>query len=501
MDGNYQGSVTTDDNGEASYTVQRTVSYSVTSTKKTYVKNWNDLSKSQQKEATDNGWYDSSAKAYAVAMQEAQKLAEQKISALKSASVHTWMVRETKSPFGHLIPDQTDQSKVEQGGVRSFTFNYTNEFQKSDLEIFKQGTVKNKRGDLGVEANLQNAVYELYADHDITGSDNKSVVYKAGTLVTQMVTDADGYAKVTDLYPGYYRLHEKYAPLGYKLSSNDISVTVNKNTSQYLKEQQYEGTIQVVKTFGEENVPEAQAVFEVYDSKNNLKQTITTNDKGIAETDLLPYGAYRIHQTKTTDGYDMVPDKWVSIDGSKMIYKVESNDPKQHAGIMLTKVTRISDKETGTYTKKEEYKAEFQIIDQSTKKVIETLITDENGAAQQSGKLDPGIYTVHQTKGSDNYKIADDFDVTIKDGDKKFKKFELDNYYNGDKIRVRKTMVKNGKSKPEPGAEFVVLDESMVKDFKDQTLATSQDRLHYIEKLKKDNRDANSWNISHRFRR
>ena len=30
----------------------------------------------------------------------------------------------------------------------------------------------------------------------------------------------------------------------------------------------------------------------------------------------------------------------------------------------------------------------------------------------------------------------------------------------------------------------------MVKDFKDQTLATSQDRLHYIEKLKKDNRDA-----------
>ena len=51
----------------------------MTSTKKTYVKNWNDLSKSQQKEATDNGWYDSSAKAYAVAMQEAQKLAEQKI--------------------------------------------------------------------------------------------------------------------------------------------------------------------------------------------------------------------------------------------------------------------------------------------------------------------------------------------------------------------------------------------------------------------------------------
>ena len=35
-----------------------------------------------------------------------------------------------------------------------------------------------------------------------------------------------------------------------------------------------------------------------------------------------------------------------------------------------------------------------------------------------------------------------------------------------------------------------MLDESLVKDFKDQTLATSEDRLSYIEKLKKNNKDA-----------
>ena len=489
MDGTLKGTVQTDENGEASYTVQRTLSSKGSSKDKTYVTNWNDLSKAQKKDATKNGWYDSKAKAYSVALQEAVKDAQNKIAAMKSASVHTWMTRETKSAFGHLLPDQTDQSKIEQGGVRSFTFNYTNEFKMVDLEIFKQGRVKNPKGDLGVEANLKNAVYELYAARDITGSDNKSTVYTAGTLITQLVTDVNGYAKVTDLYPGYYRLHEKTAPLGYKTSSQDVYVTVDKNTTQYLPEDEYEGTIEVVKTFGGKNVPEAQAVFEIYDSKNNLKETITTDTNGVAQTSLLPYGAYRIHQTKTTDGYEMVPDKWVTIDGSKTTYKVESNDPEKHAAIAVTKVTRISDKETNIYTKKEEYKAEFQIINKETKKVVETLVTDENGAAQ-TGELQPGTYTVHQTKGTKNYKIAEDFDVTIKDGDKELHKFEIDNPYDGPKVRIKKTMVRNGKSKPEPGAEFVILDESLVKEFKDQTLATSEDRLAYIEKLEKSNKEA-----------
>lgn len=489
MDGTLKGTVQTDENGEASYTVQRTLSSKGSSKDKTYVTNWNDLSKAQKKEAIKNGWYDSRAKAYSVALQEAVKDAQNKIAAMKSASVHTWMIRETKSAFGHLLPSQTDQSKVEQGGVRSFTFNYTNEFKMVDLEIFKQGKVKNPKGDLGVEANLKNAVYELYAARDITGSDNKSTVYTAGTLITQLVTDANGYAKVTDLYPGYYRLHEKTAPLGYKTSSQDVYVTVDKNTTQYLPEDEYEGTIEVVKTFGGKNVPEAQAVFEIYDSKNNLKETITTDTNGVAQTSLLPYGAYRIHQTKTTDGYEMVPDKWLTIDGSKTTYKVESNDPEKHAAIAVTKVTRISDKETNIYTKKEEYKAEFQIINKETKKVVETLVTDENGAAQ-TGELQPGTYTVHQTKGTKNYKIAEDFDVTIKDGDKELHKFEIDNPYDGPKVRIKKTMVRNGKSKPEPGAEFVILDESLVKEFKDQTLVTSEDRIAYIEKLEKSNKEA-----------
>ena len=77
----------------------------------------------------------------------------------------------------------------------------------------------------------------------------------------------------------------------------------------------------------------------------------------------------------------MVPDKWVTVNGSKATYEVESNDPEKYAAIALTKVTTINDKETNTYVKKEEYNAEFQIINKATKKVVETLVTDENGKA------------------------------------------------------------------------------------------------------------------------
>ena len=110
MDGTLKGTVQTDENGEASYTVQRTLSSKGSSKDKTYVTNWNDLSKAQKKDATKNGWYDSKAKAYSVALQEAVKDAQNKIAAMKSASVHTWMTRETKSAFGHLLPDQTVES-------------------------------------------------------------------------------------------------------------------------------------------------------------------------------------------------------------------------------------------------------------------------------------------------------------------------------------------------------------------------------------------------------
>ena len=105
------------------------------------------------------------------------------------------------------------------------------------------------------------------------------------------------------------------------------------------------------------------------------------------------------------------------IDGSIISYQIEAYIAREAVAISISKTKVITDTQTSTNTERPEAGAKFEIIRKSDQKVVETLTTDENGYAS-SRQLDPGTYTVHQIKGSDNYAFVKDFDVTLKDGDK-----------------------------------------------------------------------------------
>lgn len=481
MDGQYKATVETGSNGEISYTVPRTLSYQVSTEKKTYIKNWNELSKRQQTECTKNGWYMNKASAQTAANKELAQKVSAAIASKKAASKHAWTVKETKAPFGHFLPDQKDQTQYESSNVRSFTYTFHDEFQMVNLKIQKKST----SDDDGCEASLQGAVYGLYAKENIKGSDNKTVVYSADTLVTQIVTNQKGEGSAKNLYPGKYYLKEIKAPLGFRKSEENADLVLDSDQTQTLKEDILSGQIEVAKTFGEEDTieTEAKAVFEIYDSKDQKKDTITTDADGIAKSKILPYGSYRIHQIEGVEGYDFVPDRWVTIDGSEQVYTVKMHDPKLYAGIAITKKTEISDQETNTYISRPEAGATFEIQNKETKEVVETLTTDAYGSAK-TGKLDPGTYLIHQIEGADNYAFAKDLEVTITEEDQKLKTYELSNPYDGAKIRIEKKMEKNGNVSAEAGAEFVVLDEALAQDFKTAALSTSEERLAYVKQVK-----------------
>ena len=61
---------------------------------------------------------------------------------------------------------------------------------------------------------------------------------------------------------------------------------------------------------------EKDVLFEIYDRDNKLVSSVITDEEGYGEV-TLPYGKYSIRQKNSMDGYEIVDEKEVIIDGSK----------------------------------------------------------------------------------------------------------------------------------------------------------------------------------------
>lgn len=467
----------TDANGKIFYTHSRTNTTRTYSSSKKYIKNWKELTVSQQKKATANGYYSSKAKATSAAKAEVDAKIKVELAKVKS-NQHVWTVTEITPPFGHLLAGNKSQTKTETAGAISFSFlngeNYVN------LNL-KKGSVNS---DYGVEATLANAVYGVYAADTIYKTDNKTTAFKKDALVTKITTNVNGEGMAEGLLPGRYYLKELSAPKGFLLDEEPVEINLTDSSKTVtVKDENISGRIRITKTFGDDKEPEEGAVFELYNAKDELADTITINTKGIGTSKELPYGSYRLHQKEGKEGYEILPDQMIKIDvSSDGLYLFEANDEKEYAGIAITKSKVIDDKETETCEKSPEEGAAFELI--KDKKVVETITTNEKGVAK-SKELEPGNYTVHQVKGSDNFAFIKDFNVTITKDTKKLQYFSKENNYNGQKLRIHKTKVKNGKSSVESGAEFVVLDTEKVPDMEKAELSTEEEREKFLGNLDK----------------
>ena len=86
--------------------------------------------------------------------------------------------------------------------------------------------------DYGAEASFEGAIYGIYAEEDIKNSDNKTVLYPAGTEVGRITTDKNGDGVSGDLHPGKYYLKELVPPKGFrktevKKASGKINLYLN----------------------------------------------------------------------------------------------------------------------------------------------------------------------------------------------------------------------------------------------------------------------------------
>ncbi len=244
---------------------------------------------------------------------------------------------------------------------------------------------------------LKGAIYE------ILDSENK--------VVGRLITDDKGYAKSELLPFGEYTVKEKEAPKGYLIDSNTYHVTI-KDDMEIIKinsmEKVIKGYIELYKVDADTgNTPQGDAslkgaIYEILDSENKVVGRLTTDDKGYAKSELLPFGEYTIKEKEAPKGYLIDSNNYhVTIKNDMEIIKINSMEKVIKGYIELYKV----DADTGNTPQGDASLkgAIYEILD-SENKVVDRLITDDKGYAK-SNLLPFGNYYIKETEASLGYKL------------------------------------------------------------------------------------------------
>ena len=207
------------------------------------------------------------------------------------------------------------QNLVQTGDIENIETKITVNVKKTRLEITKidkdtQSVIASGK------ANLDGAIYELFDENnkkikDLTIKNNQSIV--------------------ENLEYGNYYLIEKTPGTGYKLDSKkyDFSITKEKTKVDLILENEViKKKIIVEKKYGEENnlSNENNITFLIFNEKEELIDTITTNELGLAEI-ILPYGEYKIVQQNTTEGYQKIDPITIQVK-DETEEKIECKDLK-----------------------------------------------------------------------------------------------------------------------------------------------------------------------------
>ena len=153
-----------------------------------------------------------------------------------------YSVVEVQAPYGYILDstpvyfDITAENTTEENGVTIVKTEKKNTPQKGTITVEKTGEIFSNVTLSGEKviiyqpeysaSGLAGAVFEIYADEDITTPDG-TVRYTKDTLVDTITTGEKGTATSKQLYLGKYRVVEKTAPYGFVLNStvNHIELT------------------------------------------------------------------------------------------------------------------------------------------------------------------------------------------------------------------------------------------------------------------------------------
>ena len=264
-----------------------------------------------------------------------------------------YSIVEVQAPYGYILDstpvyfDITAENTSEENGVTFVKTEKKNKPQKGTITVEKTGEIFSNVTSSGEEvviyqpeysvSGLENAVFEIYADEDITTPDG-TVRVKKDTLVATLKTNEKGTAKSNELYLGKYRVVETVAPNGTVLNKtvNHIELTyagqnekVTNTSTSFVNERQ-KVEIDLLKILEQDekfNIGDNDEIksvsFGLYADedikasngtvipKNGLVEIITCNENGKTTfTTDLPFGSYYVKEIKTDIHYVLSDEKY-----------------------------------------------------------------------------------------------------------------------------------------------------------------------------------------------
>ena len=237
-------------------------------------------------------------------------------------------------------------------------------------------------------------------------SDNGDALYGAAFRIAEVgdstryldrITDRNGIIEIDGLDAGIYTVKEISAPEGYRLNDTLYHAELFPGKESTLTvENTVKPSLTIIKLDSKTNEPLAGAVFEVYrDAK--LVGTYTTNINGEINLRDLKTGTYLVKETAVDNGHivNSTPQQ-IEIDENSRdtAILVFLNDQKPYIRLVKLDSTTLKPLEGAVF--------EIKRADGSYTK---EFTTDKNGEINLD-ELEPGTYTVKETKAPDGY-IAD----------------------------------------------------------------------------------------------
>ena len=242
-----------------------------------------------------------------------------------------------------------------------------------DEPVAGDGDITFQKVIAGTDRGLDGAVYNIYLDGQIVGSD---------------VTSGGGYIEVNDVTEGLWSFVEQEAPAGYALdpTPHSVYVSVTDGDKQYTvtaEDEELPG-IKVIKTSAADGSPVENAVYSIKGVTCAFSTSVSTGPDGSALVEDLPAGVYIVREESVPEPFvRTVSEQTIALRPGKISEARFEDYTRPGLEIVKKNIADGSPIEGVTYQ-----------VRQIDGDFLDTVETDSSGKAFL--EVDPGSYEISE---------------------------------------------------------------------------------------------------------